>query len=235
MSFGDTMTTLLAFFIVLCSMAEDQSGANLHTGTGSFIQTLNSGGAPGSFSAGKSERAVQLQATNPLYMLQHYTDLEATKDGNGPDEAANEIPTKDREADEFKRFLNELERMSRVKPTPNTTGEITFDFFDKLSTETPHLPRNFEEIMARVVPFLRKKTHRIELRVWATTPSRSARTRASLQSGRIVAHMLRNAGLSDADEKRIFGTGTPWPYKDLKRPVISIVIRRVDAGLAKSS
>ena len=33
-SFGDTMTTLLAFFIVLCSMAEDQTGANLYSGNG---------------------------------------------------------------------------------------------------------------------------------------------------------------------------------------------------------
>ena len=35
MSFGDTMTTLLAFFIVLNSLAKEQTGAKLYAGTGS--------------------------------------------------------------------------------------------------------------------------------------------------------------------------------------------------------
>ena len=37
-SFGDTMTALLAFFIVLNSLATEQTGANLYSGTGSFVQ-----------------------------------------------------------------------------------------------------------------------------------------------------------------------------------------------------
>ena len=56
MSFGDTMTTLLAFFIVLNSLAAEQTGANLHSGTGSFIQTTRSMGLAGTF---KGKRAVQ--------------------------------------------------------------------------------------------------------------------------------------------------------------------------------
>ena len=35
-SFGDTMTALLAFFIVLNSLAQEQTGAKLHAGTGSL-------------------------------------------------------------------------------------------------------------------------------------------------------------------------------------------------------
>ena len=227
MSFGDTMTTLLAFFIVLCSMAEDQTGANLYTGTGSFIKTLKSGGMPGAFSGHKSERAIHLQATNPLYMLDHHTDNEPTRNGNGPDKNANDIPTKDRESDEFKRFLNEIERMASVAAEPKTTGAITFDFFEKLKKNSPHLPANYDEILARVIPFLRKSSHRIELIVWATTPSPTARTRASLQSSRIVSNLIQQSDLSKPDKKRIVGTGRPWPYKDLKRPVISLVIRRI--------
>ncbi|MEZ6064742.1 MAG: flagellar motor protein MotB [Planctomycetaceae bacterium] len=48
-SFGDTMTALLAFFIVLNSLAEEQTGAKLHRGTGSFVQALNNMGMPGFF------------------------------------------------------------------------------------------------------------------------------------------------------------------------------------------
>lgn len=227
MSFGDTMTTLLAFFIVLCSMAEDQTGANLHAGTGSFIKTLKSAGLPGAFSGDKSVRAIHLQATNPLYLLESHTDREAVPNGNGPDADPNDLPTKDRESDEFKRFLNEIERIATVTAQPETTGEITLDFFQKLSNEPPHLPSNYDDILARVIPFLRKSSHRIEVVVWATTPSQSARTRAARQSSRIAAHLVSQAGLSPKNNRRILGSGRAWPYRDSKRPVVSLVIRRV--------
>ena len=65
MSFGDTMTTLLAFFLVLCSMAENQTGMNLYVGTGSFISSLESGGLSGVFPGDKSSRAIWHSATSP--------------------------------------------------------------------------------------------------------------------------------------------------------------------------
>ncbi|MCP4857370.1 MAG: hypothetical protein GY903_23045, partial [Fuerstiella sp.] len=40
-SFGDTMTALLAFFIILNTLAEEQTGANLHAGTGSFMESVD--------------------------------------------------------------------------------------------------------------------------------------------------------------------------------------------------
>ena len=48
-SFGDTMTALLAFFIVINSLAREQTGANLYTGTGSFVNAMNASGLPGRF------------------------------------------------------------------------------------------------------------------------------------------------------------------------------------------
>ena len=50
-SFGDTMTALLAFFIVLNAFAKEQTGANMYAGTGSFMSAKRtialSGGEPG--------------------------------------------------------------------------------------------------------------------------------------------------------------------------------------------
>ena len=66
-SFGDTMTTLLAFFIVLNSLADEQTGANLHAGTGSFIQALESGGLGGGTMA-KSRRAFQQGEAAPKFI-----------------------------------------------------------------------------------------------------------------------------------------------------------------------
>lgn len=227
MSFGDTMTTLLAFFIVLCSLAEDQSGANLHSGTGSFIRTLKAGGLPGAFSGDKSSRSVHLEATSPLYSAQSEADANLERGGIGPDDDSNDIQSLDREQEEFMRLLNEMERMADLKAQPNTTGETTFDFFEKLAKTPPFLPANFGEIAIRIVPLLRKGKHRVELVVWAATPSRTARTRASLQASEIVAEVTRQSGLPKSSRKRMLGLGRTWPYKDAKRPVLSLVIRRV--------
>ena len=224
MSFGDTMTTLLAFFIVLCSMAEDQTGANLHTGTGSFIRTMKSAGLPGAFSGEKSSRAVQFEATNPLYMV---GSDEGTGTGAGPDEEPNDISTKSREVDEFKRFLNELDRHSNVESKPDSVGEIAFDFFEPLSREPPYLPGDYEGVLARVAPFLRKATHQIELVIWAPTPSRSARSRVARQAASVVSAIIFERNLDSEQSRRIYGTGRTWPYRDVKRPVLTLVIRRV--------
>lgn len=226
MSFGDTMTTLLAFFIVLCSMAEDQTGANLHRGTGSFIQTLGGGGLSGVFSGNSSDRSIQLQATSPLYM----TDAESedtSRKNLGPDEDSNDIPSKDREQEEFMRCLNELERQANLEPKPSTIGETTFDFFDKLNKEAPFLPSSYNGLMTRIVPFLRKETHRVELIVWAPTPSPTARNRTAKQASAIVRGIIGQADLSPESAKRILGVSRTWLYKDVKRPILSVVIRRV--------
>lgn len=66
LSFGDTMTTLLAFFIILCSMADDQSGANLYSGTGSFVNAFDGAGGAGKFSTATSNRAVELDHASPV-------------------------------------------------------------------------------------------------------------------------------------------------------------------------
>lgn len=227
MSFGDTMTTLLAFFIVLCSMAEDQSGANLHRGTGSFVQTLGSAGLNGLLSGDSSSTAIQLQATSPLYMSDSESDEETSRKNTGTDEDGNDIPSKDREQEEFMRCLNELERQASLKPKPSTVGETTFDFFDRLNRKAPFLPSKYGGLTTRIIPFLRKETHRIDLIVWAPTPSTTARSRTAKQANSIVDDIISQAGLTKEDAQRILGFSRTWPYKDIKRPILSVVIRRV--------
>ena len=58
-SFGDTMTAMLAFFIVLNTLAKEQTGADLHTGTGSFIAAVNSMGLPGMMTSSSSKHILQ--------------------------------------------------------------------------------------------------------------------------------------------------------------------------------
>ncbi len=225
-SFGDTMTTLLAFFIVLCSLAEDQTGANLHNGTGSFVRALDGLGLPGAFSGETTSKAVQLQATSPLYLVPA-PDQETDQNASGPDDNDNGMRVIDREKEEYQRFLNEMDRMFQVDPLPETNGEATFDFFKKLNPQPPYLPDSYNSILAQVVPLTRRKTHRVEFIVWATTPSRSAWQRAAEEAGQIAKDIATSARLTPEQRDRLQAIGKPWMYTDIKRPVISIVVRKV--------
>ena len=226
-SFGDTMTTLLAFFIVLCSLAEDQTGMNLYSGTGSFVRAMNGFGLPGAFSGDNSARTFQLQATSPLYLVPDPEDSEPERNPTGPDAEDNKLRSIDREQDEFKRFLNEMERSSEVTTEPTTEGEVTFDFFAPLNSTAPLLPVGYNDIMSQVLPLLRRETHRVEITVWAATPSPSAWTRAAEQAAGVADEISKTANLNETHRRRLRTTARPWMYKDVKRPVLTITMRRV--------
>ena len=53
MSFGDMMTLILTFFILLVSMASEQKAGFVEAGTGSFVEAINSLGLPGLLKSGK--------------------------------------------------------------------------------------------------------------------------------------------------------------------------------------
>jgi len=224
MSFGDTMTTLLAFFIVLVSLAENQTGANLHAGTGSFMATMKTGGMPGVFSGDKSKQTVQMEATSPLYRAEEDTD-----DSDGPNEDS-EIQSVDREKEEFSRFLNEMDLMASLDKGVETTGETTFDFFEKFSDEPPYLPSNYDVIAIRILPVIRRAGYRVELIVWAPTPAASAISRSVLRANELRNRILSDAGITPKGDvaKRLFGLSRTWPYAKMKRPIMSVVIRRVE-------
>ena len=226
MSFGDTMTTLLAFFIILCSLAEEQTGANLHTGTGSFAKTLTTAGMPGDFSGEGTSRPVAKDFTSPLYLAADLDDNPPAKDPTGPDED-NGLRVVDREAEEYQRFLNELERVSSVENLPEVEGEVEFDLFNNISSDPPYLSEPYKKALQRVLPVLRKNTHQVEIVVWATTPSPSAWTRAARQASGMMNEMAAASKLKPEQRSRMSAVGQPWLFSDVKRPVASIVVRKI--------
>jgi len=53
MSFGDMMTLILTFFILLVSMASEQKAGFVAAGTGSFVRAINACGLPGLLPSGR--------------------------------------------------------------------------------------------------------------------------------------------------------------------------------------
>jgi hypothetical protein len=227
LSFGDTMTTLLAFFIVLNSLAEEQTGANLYAGTGSFMSAVNSFGLGGVMRDDLTSRSVSFSAANPKFMSESPDDSDAVAHGHGEDEDPNSLRVIDREAEQYERFINEMSRVSDVAEAPAITGETTFDFFEPLNHHAPYIPQQYMGVLAKAIPYLRRPGHRVELIVWATTPAESAWRRAIRQAGGVAQEIGQAARLQPDQMARLQAYGSTWIHSDVQRPALSIVVRRV--------
>jgi hypothetical protein len=220
------MMVLLAFFIVLNSLAEEQTGANLHAGTGSFIMTLDSFGLGGPFSEDLSERTFQAAAAGPIYRVVDPEKVPPVENPRGPDKEDNGLRVIDRDKEQFERFLIEMERIYAIKELPQTQGRVVYDLFNRLNAQSPLLTAKHRQAMAEVIPLLRRPNYRVEIVVWATTPGSSAWKRATLLSAQIRDEVLQVASLKPDAARRLQSVGKPWLLSDQKRPVLSVIVTK---------
>ncbi len=230
-SFGDTMTTLLAFFIVLCSLAEEQTGADLYSGTGSFIEAMKGMGLPGKFEGKRTSKAVQLNSSSPLYVAPDLDENKPDPKPSGPEES-NDVRTIDRETEVYQRMLNEIDRIAKIDNLPETKGEVVFDFFNRFNREPPYLNEGYRKALLQLVPSLRRETHRVDIVVWANMPSPKAWQRAANQATEISAEAAKLLRLNDVQKRRLRSVGKPWRFSDAKRPICSVIVRKVDTPKA---
>ncbi len=223
-SFGDTMTALLAFFIVLNSLASEQTGANLYSGTGSFIQATDSLGVPGIFPVGRSQHSVQLNHSSPHYIVPDETDELNT--GNGPDENEDSIYVRDREQEDFERMLNELERLHSATDPGDVSGEVTFDRHQPLPKSSQKLDAGLKKLLVELRPFLNRKGSEAEIIVWTPTPSVSAWSRSAQVAGEIQHQAAGYLQLTPQQTERLKSSSQQWSSPQLERPVLSVCIRR---------
>jgi hypothetical protein len=228
-SFGDTMTALLAFFIVLNSLAEEQTGANLHSGTGSFIRTLNSFGLSGVINSDHSSLAFQMDETSPLYFVPDPEQREPEKNPSGPDEEDDNSRVIDHEREQFQRFLDEIKRLTPPQKEREIEGEVSFDVLGKLPAEGSPLTPDVRAALSNVGAMLRKTDYTLQITVWATTPSQSAWTRSVRQAGQLQTDAIQLLGLNAEQQARVTASGRTWISRDVKRPAVSITLRRLGA------
>lgn len=221
------MTALLAFFIVLNSLAEEQTGANLYRGTGSFVKALSGLGLPGMLGK-RAEQVAQFDYISPHYTVDDPENRTRETQPKGPDDEDNGVRVIDREKEEFERFIFEMEHLYRVDSIPKARGQVVFDSFDHLPSEPPLLTGDRRTLCGEVLPLLRNKQYRVELVVWATTPSATAWTRAADQAGSLRKELVTLARLSKEQQKQLTCVAKPWPFSDAKRPAMSIIVIKAD-------
>ena len=238
-SFGDTMTALLAFFIVLNSFAKDQTGANMHSGTGSFVNAISSIGLPGTKPGKRTHLMVQKKAPAPLYAV-HAPDENTDAPGRlGPDREPDQMRIIDRQTDEFKRFLAEVARQHEVQEQLPTRGQIVLDSFEKLrkqdqaSSSTADkawqpLQKNAIEVASEAISQLARPEFELEIVVWASLPSSTSLKRTMATAAAIEKQIDSSFRLDQFQQSKISFSAKPWLFVDAKRPKVSFILSRLD-------
>ena len=227
-SFGDTMTALLAFFIVLNSFAKDQTGANMHTGTGSFVQALKSGGLAGSKPGKLSGELMPKKAPVPVYAVP--AENKSEKDPNrGADDDGDYQRIVDRQSDNFQRFLSEMKYQFDIEESPPTQSQIVFDSFENLVRNSDQLlGPNAIQIASDAINQLNNSQFRLEVIVWANMPSEIALNKAMSKALLIENQLDRSFSFRDGQRERLSVSAKPWLFVDAKRPRISFVLSRLE-------
>ena len=198
----------------------------MYKGTGSFVRAMNTLGLSGHITGDGSQLAITQDYTHPDYI--------APSDGPsdeqqalGPDEDPNDIRVIDRESDDFERFINELERISRVDAAADTKSAAVFDFFTPLGKSAPRLSSAYHKSLADVLPLFYRPGYVVDVVVWATSPSPAARKRATLAAADVADELARLARLDATRRQKLSSSGRPWVDPDAQRPVMSVQVRRV--------
>ncbi len=228
-SFGDTMTALLAFFIVLNSLAKDQTGANLYTVTGSFVNAIKSIGVSGEYKGDRSNLAFEKEAPAPLYLVR--SEDEESENNKGPDDRDDAQRIINRQVEQFKRFLGEMARQSEVVESPPVKSRIVLDSWERFEEDRKNiLGSNSIQLVTEAIAQLTNKNVEIELVFWADMPGERSLIKSIGNAAAAEQQVDRLFRLTPEQRGRIQFSTKPWLFVDSKRPIMSVVIAKLSAA-----
>lgn len=223
-SFGDTMTALLAFFIVLNSLAKDQTGANMYAGTGSFVNAFAKSGTAGGMPGNRSRDMVQQTNQAPIYALAKNLEKNSSEDTVGPDDTNSKERVMDREKEEFQKFLTMIEKTFGLETEKPINNQVVFDSFERFGREDGKLSEHAIQLIAELMPKIRQPGTQLEVIIWAKLPSKTEVKRQLAKSFQVRTEVEKLFWIKPEMENRIRYTVKPWLFTDAKRPVISFVM-----------
>ena len=223
-SFGDTMTALLAFFIVLNSLAKEQTGANMYNGTGSFVTAFAKSGTPGGMTGNRSRDMIQQTQQSSVYALAGNLDKNVDPDNVGPDEDGHRERIADRDKEQFQKFLAEIEKKFGLNSEPPIRNQVVFDSFSSFNRKTGSLSPHALQLASETIPKLRKGDTKLEIVLWATMPSKRIIDKTLEKSLLVKKQIEESYWLKPQEKQKIRYTVKPWLFSDAKRPIISFVI-----------
>ena len=229
-SFGDTMTALLAFFIVINSMAKEQTGANLYSGTGSFVNAVDSIGISGTSPTTNSKNVIKKSAQLPIYALaENLKNNEHVEGSQGPDDEHDNERKLDRDKENFQRFIHEVERQYGLKKKEPFVDQVVFDSFELFKEKGDGLLSDHAiQLGSEIFPTLRDDKKSLEIIIWATMPSPVIINKFLKKSVEIRKEVESKFWIKPDVKDRIRYNVKPWLFSDAKRPVLSFVVQQTE-------
>lgn len=219
------MTAMLAFFIVLNTLAKEQTGADLHTGTGSFIAAISSMGLPGVMTSSSSKHVMQMKDSSPKYIVWDEA-MNGKRHVDGPDDESNQLKILNREKDNLQRSIVEWEQHFEIEMEAEESNAVTIDLFQPLGKGENILPKDAKKVLVESMAILSRPGYQLEIDVWAPTPSKTALARMTKSATEIKAALRRQFPMLFTNEDPIRCRVKLWHLSDEKRPVMSITIVR---------
>ena len=216
------MTALLAFFIVLNSLATEQTGVNIYSGTGSFIRATDALGVPGIFEKNLSRNAIQLEESAPAYLV----PTDSQQRGNGPDDEDDGMLVRDWELQNFERALIELDRFHHASDHEESVGEVAFDRLSPLNLSEDLLDAEMRELLRQIAPSVRSDDTQLEFIVWTPTPAISAWQRSALLATKLRSQSIEYLQLHQKRRQRVRSSSQQWSHANVQRPAVSVIVRK---------
>lgn len=226
-SFGDTMTALLAFFIVLNSLAKEQTGANMYSGTGSFVNAFANSGLPGELTGNRSRNMLQQNSQMPIYALAGNLDKNEGK--VGPDDSDDKDRIVDRDKDQFQKFLSDIENSFGLKNLEQLENQSVVDSFTAVYTKSSEISKPTIQLLSEAIAKLRQPNVHLEVIIWASMPSKVNLDSNLEKSVKLRSEIERMFWLKPEELARIRYRVKPWLFSDAKRPTISVVFSQASA------
>jgi len=223
-SYADMVTILLAMFIVLSTLSKDQTGLSLYYGTGSYRKAVKQFGLPGV--SNNSRKTVPLDQPGPRYNVDNPNG--SAKSNGNTDRVI------DGEEEVFQQFLQETKKDLKVKNEGKEAGRSSVDFHSRLNSTHPMLSTKQHDMIIPLVLMARQKGYRVEIVVWCPTPADTACLRAIKTASQLRDELMSDLAPADVAADRIVAVAQPWRFKDVRRPVFSVVISRMVAVKKRS-
>lgn len=224
-SFGDTMTALLAFFIVMNSLAKEQTGAAMYSGTGSFVTSFANSGMAGPKPGNNSRDMIQQNSQKPLYALADNLDKNEGK--IGPDDTTRNDRIGDRDKEQFQKFLSKLKKEFDVESLPTKVNQVAFDSFARRNKETGGLSDHAMQLLTESLTQLRQPNASVEVILWADIPSKVDMKKHLARSAAVRHEVESKFWIESESKRRIKYRVKPWLFSDAKRPEITIVCSEI--------
>ena len=205
MSYADMVTILLAMLIVLSTLSSDQTGITLYNGAASFAKALSSFGLTGPSAA--SLRPLEMNYSTPHYLF---------KAGSKSEDEDMDEP--------LQHFLLELQRQFVVERRRPAAGQVVIDLYEPLHRDAPYLAPHHLEALHQVRPLLDRPNYRLHLIVWTPTPRPSAWSRAADKARLAADELITAERLPPAAAGRLVPLAQPWRYRDVRRPILSLIV-----------